>query len=123
LKISEAEGADPGLYGRALPLCSRNDEYAPRVYAALSDGATSAGPLSPKDLGPHSRALHTSRPNVCDALSTDAPGLVALHSAIAAYLQVARGINCSTSQIFTTSEYCNTLELIVHELLEAGDRG
>jgi len=47
---------------------------------------------------------------------------VALRSAIATYLQVARGIDCSPSQVFVTSGYRNTLELIVHALLEARDR-
>ncbi|BCG02508.1 GntR family transcriptional regulator (plasmid) [Paraburkholderia sp. PGU19] len=49
-------------------------------------------------------------------------GLAALRGAIATYLQLARGIDCSPSQIFVTSGYRNTLELIVHALLEPGDR-
>jgi GntR family transcriptional regulator/MocR family aminotransferase len=49
-------------------------------------------------------------------------GLPALRSEIAAYLQVSRGINCSPSQIFVTSGYRHTIELIAHSLLNAGDR-
>jgi GntR family transcriptional regulator/MocR family aminotransferase len=49
-------------------------------------------------------------------------GLPALRAEIAAYLQVSRGINCSPSQIFVTSGYRNTIELIAHALLKAGDR-
>jgi GntR family transcriptional regulator/MocR family aminotransferase len=48
--------------------------------------------------------------------------LQGLRAQIAAYLQVSRGINCSPSQIFVTSGYRHTLELIVHALLKAGDR-
>jgi GntR family transcriptional regulator/MocR family aminotransferase len=49
-------------------------------------------------------------------------GLPALRARIAAYLQVSRGINCSPSQVFVTSGYRNSIELIVHALLKAGDR-
>jgi GntR family transcriptional regulator / MocR family aminotransferase len=49
-------------------------------------------------------------------------GLQPLRTAIATYLQVARGIACSPSQVFVTSGYRDTLELIVHALLKAGDR-
>ena len=49
-------------------------------------------------------------------------GLPGLRAEIAAYLQVSRGINCSPSQIFVTSGYRHTIELIAHALLKAGDR-
>ncbi|TPG11757.1 PLP-dependent aminotransferase family protein [Rhodanobacter glycinis] len=49
-------------------------------------------------------------------------GLQGLRTEIAAYLQVSRGIDCSPSQVFVTSGYRHTLELIVHALLKAGDR-
>jgi GntR family transcriptional regulator/MocR family aminotransferase len=49
-------------------------------------------------------------------------GLPALRAGIAAYLQVSRGINCSPSQIFVTSGYRQTIELIAHALLKAQDR-
>jgi GntR family transcriptional regulator/MocR family aminotransferase len=49
-------------------------------------------------------------------------GLPALRAQIAAYLQVSRGINCAPSQIFVTSGYRHTIELIAHSLLKAGDR-
>ena len=39
-------------------------------------------------------------------------GLPALRAQIAAYLQVSRGINCSPSQVFVTSGYRHTMELI-----------
>ncbi|MGB8417015.1 PLP-dependent aminotransferase family protein [Paraburkholderia sp.] len=51
-----------------------------------------------------------------------AHGLESLRTAIATYLQVARGISCSPSQVFVTSGYRNSLELIAHALLKAGDR-
>ncbi|RAN82627.1 DNA-binding protein [Bacillus sp. SRB_336] len=49
-------------------------------------------------------------------------GLPGLRSEIAAYLQVSRGIDCSPSQVFVTSGYRHTMELIAHALLKAGDR-
>jgi GntR family transcriptional regulator/MocR family aminotransferase len=49
-------------------------------------------------------------------------GLPGLRAEIAAYLQVSRGIRCSPSQIFVTSGYRHTMELIAHALLKAGDR-
>ena len=49
-------------------------------------------------------------------------GLYGLRAAIAAYLQVSRGIDCSPSQVFVTSGYRHTLELIAHALLKPGDR-
>ncbi|HEY4366140.1 MAG TPA: PLP-dependent aminotransferase family protein [Steroidobacteraceae bacterium] len=49
-------------------------------------------------------------------------GLQELRAGIAAYLQVSRGINCSPSQIFLTSGYRHTVELIAHALLKVGDR-
>jgi GntR family transcriptional regulator/MocR family aminotransferase len=48
-------------------------------------------------------------------------GLSVLRAEIAAYLQVSRGINCSPSQVFVTSGYRHTMELIGHALLKVGD--
>lgn len=49
-------------------------------------------------------------------------GVQPLRAAIASYLHVARGINCTPAQVFITSGYRNTLELIVRALLEPGDQ-
>lgn len=49
-------------------------------------------------------------------------GLPVLRSEIAAYLHVSRGIDCSPSQIFVTSGYRQSIELICHALLKTGDR-
>jgi GntR family transcriptional regulator/MocR family aminotransferase len=49
-------------------------------------------------------------------------GLPVLRAEIAAYLHLSRGIDCSPSQVFVTSGYRPTMELIVHALLKAGDR-
>ncbi len=48
-------------------------------------------------------------------------GQAPLRAAIATYLQLSRGINCSPSQVFITSGYRNTLELVVRTLLQPGD--
>ncbi|WP_137920321.1 PLP-dependent aminotransferase family protein [Hydrogenophaga sp. 2FB] len=49
-------------------------------------------------------------------------GLPALRAEIAAYLQVSRGIACAPSQVFVTSGYRQSMELIAHALLKEGDR-
>ncbi|TAL79089.1 MAG: PLP-dependent aminotransferase family protein [Burkholderiaceae bacterium] len=49
-------------------------------------------------------------------------GLYALRNAIAAYLQVARGISCTSHQVIITSGYHDTLQLVVRALLEPADR-
>ena len=49
-------------------------------------------------------------------------GLPALRAEIAAYLQVSRGINCSPAQVFVTSGYRQTVQLIAHALLAPGDQ-
>jgi GntR family transcriptional regulator/MocR family aminotransferase len=59
---------------------------------------------------------------VADMANPSSYGLESLRSAIASYLQVARGIDCQPSQVFVTSGYRNTLTLIVHALLKPGER-
>ncbi|MFC0403100.1 PLP-dependent aminotransferase family protein [Paraburkholderia rhizosphaerae] len=49
-------------------------------------------------------------------------GLEELRGAIATYLQVARGIKCAPTQVFVTSGYRHSIELISHALFDAGDQ-
>ncbi|HEY4276506.1 MAG TPA: PLP-dependent aminotransferase family protein [Rhizomicrobium sp.] len=49
-------------------------------------------------------------------------GLPALRTEIAAYLQVSRDVTCAPSQVFITSGYRHTIEMIAIALLKAGDR-
>jgi GntR family transcriptional regulator/MocR family aminotransferase len=51
-----------------------------------------------------------------------ASGLASLRTALAAYLQVARGIHCQPAQVFITSGYNYSMQLITQALLEPGDR-
>jgi len=48
-------------------------------------------------------------------------GQAPLRTAIATYLQLSRGIDCQPSQVFITSGYRNTLELVTRALLQPGD--
>ena len=48
-------------------------------------------------------------------------GVPQLRTAIATYLQLSRGINCAPSQVFVTSGYRNTMELVARALLQPGD--
>jgi GntR family transcriptional regulator/MocR family aminotransferase len=79
------------------------DAFPHKIWARL--GARCARAMQPSDM------LHPS-----------VYGLSALRAEIAAYLHVSRGINCAPSQIFVTSGYRHTIELIGHALLKAGDR-
>ena len=49
-------------------------------------------------------------------------GLPALRSAIASYLQVARGIDCTAHQVFVTTGYRSSLQLAALALMHPGDR-
>ena len=66
------------------------------------------------------RCVRAMQPS--DMVHPSVYGLPALRAEIAAYLQVSRGINCSSSQIFVTSGYRHTVALVAHALLKAGDR-
>jgi len=66
------------------------------------------------------QCVHAMQPS--DMVHPAVDGLPDLRARIGAYLQVSRGIDCSPSQIFVTSGYRHTIELIGHALLKAGDR-
>ena len=59
---------------------------------------------------------------VADMANPSVYGLESLRSALATYLQVARGISCQPAQVFITSGYRNSLALIAHAVLKPGDR-
>lgn len=56
-----------------------------------------------------------------DLAYPDPAGLLGLRTATAAYLQVARGIQCTPGQVFITSGYNNTMQLIMQALFKPGD--
>jgi len=56
-----------------------------------------------------------------DLASTGTLGHEPLREAIAAYLNISRGINCSSSQIIITSGYRQSLHLLMTGLLKRGD--
>jgi GntR family transcriptional regulator/MocR family aminotransferase len=66
------------------------------------------------------RCVRAMQPS--DMVHPSVYGSPSLRAQIATYLQVSRGINCSPSQIFVTSGYRHTMELIGHALLKEGDR-
>ena len=79
------------------------DAFPRKIWARL--GARSVRAMQPSDM------VHPA-----------VYGVQALRTQIATYLRVSRGITCSPSQIFVTSGYRYTIELIAHSLLKAGDR-
>lgn len=66
------------------------------------------------------RCVRAMQPS--DMVHPSVYGLHLLRAEIAAYLHLSRGIHCSPSQIFVTSGYRHTVELISHALLKVGDR-
>ena len=79
------------------------DLFPRKIWARL--GARCARAMQPADM---------AHPSVY--------GLPDLRAEIAAYLQVARGVNCAPAQVFITSGYRHTVQMIVRALLNAGDR-
>jgi GntR family transcriptional regulator/MocR family aminotransferase len=65
------------------------------------------------------RAVRATQP--ADMIYPPWAGLPELRIAIAAYLQLSRGIDCAPSQIFITNGYRNSMELITRALLKPGD--
>ncbi len=66
------------------------------------------------------RYLRAMQPN--DMKYPPLLGLPELRNAIAAYLHMSRGIACTGQQVFVTSGYRGTLQLIFHTLLQRDDR-
>ena len=66
------------------------------------------------------RCVRAMRP--ADMVHPPVDGLPSLRAEIAAYLHVSRGIACAPSQVFVTSGYRHSLELVVRALLKPGDR-
>jgi GntR family transcriptional regulator/MocR family aminotransferase len=79
------------------------DAFPRKIWARL--GARCARSMQPSDM---------AHPPVF--------GLPDLRNELAAYLHVSRGIECSPSQIFVTSGYRQSMQLICQALLKAGDR-
>lgn len=57
-----------------------------------------------------------------DMMHPDIEGLPELRAQVAGYVRVSRGIDCSPAQVFVTSGYRQTIGMISHALLVAGDR-
>lgn len=66
------------------------------------------------------RCVRAMQPS--DMVHPSVRGLPELRAQIASYLQVSRGVSCSAGQVFVTSGYRNTIELVAHALLKPGDR-
>ncbi|MFY2070115.1 PLP-dependent aminotransferase family protein [Achromobacter xylosoxidans] len=67
-------------------------------------------------------ARHLRATQAADLSYPPADGLPALRTAIAAHLQVARGIHCTPDQVFITSGYRESLNLVIQALLQPGDQ-
>lgn len=67
-------------------------------------------------------ARHLRATQAADLSYPPADGLPALRTAIAAHLQVARGIHCTPAQVFITSGYRESLNLVIQALLQPGQQ-
>lgn len=65
------------------------------------------------------RAVRAMQP--ADMIYPPWAGLPALRIAIASYLKLSRGIDCTPSQVFITNGYRNSMELVTRALLSPGD--
>ncbi|WP_313621621.1 PLP-dependent aminotransferase family protein [Achromobacter sp.] len=75
----------------------------------------------PRKLWARLGARHLRGTHASELAYPDPSGLLSLRTATAAYLQVARGIQCTPSQVFITSGYNNTMQLILQALFKPGD--
>jgi GntR family transcriptional regulator/MocR family aminotransferase len=66
------------------------------------------------------RSVRAMQPT--DMVQPPVAGLPTLRAEIAAYLQVSRGVNCTPAQVFVTSGYRHSIEIIALALLKAGER-
>lgn len=124
----------PGLLGRASMPAAAHEPPALAPYGAA--GAAAPLPEAPLpfqmgtpalDVFPRkiwarlgARCVRAMQP--ADMMYPPLAGLPALRTAVAAYLQVARGIACTPRQVIVTSGYRSTLDLIARTLFRQGDR-
>jgi GntR family transcriptional regulator/MocR family aminotransferase len=117
------------------PALARHAPVAPTprpapAYDNLGDAASSTKPfqmgIPALDAFPRkvwarlaARAVRATQPE--DMIYPPWAGLPELRIAIAAYLQLSRGIDCSPSQVFITNGYRNSMELVTRALLQPGD--
>ncbi|MQA22196.1 MocR-like pyridoxine biosynthesis transcription factor PdxR [Rugamonas rivuli] len=126
----------PALARHATTTATTAPARAPRTRAHPTTSAASAMPtplnrpfqmgLPALDAFPRkvwarlaARAIRATQPD--DMAYPPFAGQAPLRAAIATYLQLSRGIDCTPSQVFITSGYRNTLELVTRALLQPGD--
>lgn len=117
--IDSQASADPAIPTRRSPANSAMGQQPAILPFQMGVPALDAFPRKIwAQIG--ARCVRSTGPQ--DMTIPPAYGLEALRSAIASYLQVARGISCSPAQVFVTSGYRDTLALIAHALLKPHDR-
>ncbi|MRW85103.1 aminotransferase class I/II-fold pyridoxal phosphate-dependent enzyme [Pseudoduganella sp. FT26W] len=101
------------------------------VHSNLGDAASSTRPfqmgIPALDVFPRkvwarlaARAIRATQPE--HMIYPPWAGLPELRIAIATYLQLSRGIDCTPSQVFITNGYRNSMELVTRALLQPGDQ-
>jgi len=115
LKLAKPQSAPRTYHGKAAAISFRPDSILPFQMGLP------ALDMFPRKIWARLGARRVRATLASDMAHPSVLGLPKLRAEIAAYLQVSRGISCSPSQVFVTSGYRHTIELICQGLLKAGD--
>jgi len=107
---------------RARPAEVQEEDRWPRPAAPLPfQMGLPALDAFPRKIWARLGARHLRSTQPADLGYPDPAGLLGLRTATAAYLQVARGIQCTPRQVFITSGYNHAMQLIMQALFKPGD--
>jgi len=115
LKLSKPQSAPRTYHGEVAGISFRPDSILPFQMGLP------ALDMFPRKIWARLGARRVRATLASDMAHPSVLGLPKLRAEIAAYLQVSRGISCSPSQVFVTSGYRHTIELICQSLLKEGD--
>jgi GntR family transcriptional regulator / MocR family aminotransferase len=117
-------GLKPQAAGAPLPVAERKTatpSYRPDSILPFQMGLPALDAF-PRKIWARLGARCARAMQAADMTHPPVAGLPGLRADIAAYLHMSRGIACAPQQIFVTSGYRHTLQLVCRALLEAGDR-
>lgn len=124
----------PNAPGKPGPIIAQAVPAAPRSPILPEDGhAEARGPRPfqmgipaldafPRKIWARLAARAARATQAVDMLYPSPAGLMALRVEVARYLQLSRGLDCRPEQVFITSGYRDSLNLITRTLLKPGDK-
>lgn len=121
--LRPAETAAPAAVApqEALPASTRDSLWRPAQLLPFQLGVPAMDAF-PRKIWARLGARYLRGMQAADLDYPPPHGLPALRSAIASYLQVARGIDCGAHQVFVTTGYRASLQLAALAVMRAGDR-